>query len=138
MRNLSKAYTVAVFCISLLSGSNSVHALLGSDACRRVTFTVDNQLNRQIEVRRFELHSVDEGRWLNENFRDILVPAGANDFVVQVDETVEYAEGDLIDQIRVHYRFLENGRWENRESIDNDIRQQKCVADKVYNATVSQ
>ena len=113
------------------------HALLGSDACRRVTFTVNNELNGPIEVRRFELFSVDEGRWLNENFRDVLVPAGARAFVVRRGETVEYAEGDSISRIRVHYRRWEDDGWVNREAVDRDIARQECVADKTYNATVS-
>jgi len=127
---------IAVTSIILLTTFEQAYAILGSDACRNVTFTVNNHNTRPIEVLRFELHSVDEGRWLNENFRNVRVPANTNNFVVRFNETVEYAEGDDIDEIRVHFRIRINGHWVERVALDTDIDDHKCVADRRYNATV--
>lgn len=122
---------------SLIVFSDGAYALLGSDACRRVRFTVNNENVSEIIVQRFELFSVDEGRWLNEDFRNVRVPAGERGFLVQDSETVEYAEGDDISQIRVHFRIQRDGRWRNAVWVDPDIANRKCVAERTYNATVA-
>ena len=128
--------------LTLLTVANSVHALLGSDACRNVTFSVDNNFRQNIVVERFELFSASEGRWLNENFRDMQVAAGAQNVVVRAGESVEYGEGDRINRIRVHFRRWDrnarNGRggFVDDTRIDSDIAHPICVAGKRYRATI--
>jgi hypothetical protein len=138
--NASK-YVAAVAMLGLVAIGGNAHAF--GNACRNVTFTVNNNFTQPITVERFELWSASEGRWLNENFADAVVPAGAQGFVVREGETVEYAENDSITQIRVSFRrFVDNdpdgpGGWIDLQRIDRDIANPKCVANRRYNATVN-
>ncbi|MCM1981431.1 hypothetical protein [Lyngbya confervoides] len=145
--------TIKTICLSLVSfaalfspillPNSPAQALLGSDACKNVTFRVDNNYGLPITVERFELWSVQEGRWLNENFQDVVVPAGAQAFTVRTGESVEYGEDDDITQIRVHFRVFEDvsndapAQWYDRSRIDSDIANPTCVANKIYRATVN-
>lgn len=117
-------------------------ALLGSDACKNVTFTVNNNVTHQgkaipITVKKFELQSVEEGRWLNEDFKNQQVPAGAQKYTVREGENIEYGEGNRMTAIRVHFQAKLYGKWINFVATDNDIQFPKCVAGKKYNATVN-
>ena len=108
-----------------------------------MTFTVNNNFPQSITVERFELFSASEGRWLNENFADVVVPAGAQGFVVRTGETVENAENDRVTQIRVSYRRFVDvdpdgpGGWISGTRTDTSITSPICVANKRYNATVN-
>ena len=138
--NASKFVAAVVF-LGLSTAGGGAHAF--GNACRNVTFTVNNNFTQPITVERFELWSASEGRWLNENFRDVVVPARAQGFVVRQGETVEYAENDRIEQIRVSFRrFVDNdpdgpGGWIAGTRIDGDITSPVCVANKRYNATIN-
>ena len=128
--------------LALLITAGSAHALFGSDACRDVIFSVDNNFGRPIVVERFELFSASEGRWLNENFRDMDVPAGEQNFVVRNGEAVEYGENDRITEILVHFRWWDNrarngrGGWVDERRVDREIARPICVAGKRYRATI--
>jgi hypothetical protein len=98
-----------------------------------VILSVDNNFGQDIRVRRFELWSESEGRWLNEDFRDIDVPRGAQNFVVEPNEDVEYGENDRITQIRVHF----DAAGEARIRTDRNIPDPIYVAGKRYRATIS-
>jgi hypothetical protein len=138
--NASKIAAAVAF-LGLATAGGGAHAI--GNACRDVTFTVNNNFTQPITVERFELFSASEGRWLNENFADVVVPAGAQGFVVRAGETVEYAENDRIEQIRVSFRrFVDNdpdgpGGWVAGTRIDSSIANPVCVANKRYNATVN-
>jgi hypothetical protein len=125
--------TFAAALIALLLTGNNAHALFGDDACRNVILSVDNNFGQDIRVRRFELWSESEGRWLNEDFRDIDVPRGAQNFVVEPNEDVEYGENDRITQIRVHF----DAAGEARIRTDRNIPDPICVAGKRYRPTIS-
>jgi hypothetical protein len=118
---------------AILLTANNAHALFGSDACRNVVLAVDNNFGQDIRVRRFELWSASEGRWLNENFRDIDVRRDAQNFVVEPNEDIEYGENDRITQLRVH--FDAGGReWVRTDTtVTNPI----CVAGRRYRATIN-
>jgi hypothetical protein len=138
--NASKLVAAVAF-LGLTTAGSGAHAI--GNACRNVTFTVNNNFTQSITVERFELFSASEGRWLNENFADVVVPAGAQGFVVRTGETVENAENDRVDQIRVSFRrFVDTdpdgpGGWIAGARIDSSITNPVCVANKRYNATVN-
>ena len=147
-RKISSA-AVALALVMTISGA---HAF--GNACKRVNFSVDNNFtfydpatksNRTvpITVERFELWSQSEGRWLNENFADVVVPAGAKDYAVRRGETVEYAENDKITQIRVSFKYFADtslnapATWHEATRTDTSIADQVCVADRWYKATIN-
>ena len=121
--------------IALLMSAGDVQAF--GNACRRVDFRVNNDVNDEITVEKFELYSASEGRYLNENFADISVPQGAQNFVVRLGETVEYAEDDFISRIRVTWTHISNttGDFHRHTTVDYDA-QGTCIADRSYTATI--
>lgn len=128
----------AVFLALMIAGNNA-YALLGSDACKDVTFQVNNNFGTDINVLRFELWSVEEGRWLNEDFANTVVPRGRQGFVVRRGENVEYGEGDRVTRIRVSFQSREaDGDWSDTMTrTDSDIAYPVCVAGKTYSATIN-
>lgn len=126
-----KLIGTSLIAIALTSGN--AFALFGDDACRNVVLSVDNNFGQDIRVRRIELFSASEGRWLNEDFRDIDVPRGAQNFVVEPNEDVEYGENDRITQIRVH--FTAGGA--NFERLDTNVTSPICTEGRRYRATVN-
>ena len=129
------AFASAAVALALMMPVSSVHAW--GNACRRVDFRVDNEFPDEITVEKFELYSASEGRYLNENFQDIVVPQGARNFLVRQNETVEYAENDVINRIKVTWTHWSNttGEFHRHTSIDYDAGG-TCVADRTYTATV--
>ena len=125
----------AAVAVALVMSASGVEAF--GNACRRVDFRVNNDVNDEITVEKFELYSDSEGRYLNENFADISVPQGAENFVVRLDETVEYAENDFISRIRVTWTHINNtnGDFHRHTTVDYDAGG-TCVADRSYTATV--
>ena len=147
-----KTFGAAFVLLALGLTGTGAHAF--GNACKRVNFSVDNNFTyfdqaqnktvaTPITVERFELWSESEGRWLNENFPDVVVPAGAKDFAVRRGETVEYAENDRITQIRVSFRFFGDTSdnappdWHDRTRTDTSIVSPVCVADRWYKATIN-
>lgn len=125
--------------VALMIGGSNAYALFGDDACRDVTFRVNNNFGAEIRVLRFELFSESEGRWLNEDFANVVVPGGRQGFVVREGENVEYGENDRITQIRVSFQRREaDGDWSDTLTrIDNDIARPVCVAGKSYTADIN-
>ena len=121
--------------VALLMSASGVEAF--GNACRRIDFRVTNDFADEITVEKFELYSASEGRYLNENFADISVPEGAQNFVVRLNETVEYAENDFISQIRVTWTHISNtaGDFHRHTTVDYEAGG-TCVADRSYTAVV--
>ena len=84
----------AAVAVALVMSASGVEAF--GNACRRVDFRVNNNVDDEITVEKFELYSDSEGRYLNENFADISVRQGAENFVVRLGETVEHADNDSL------------------------------------------
>ena len=128
------AVGVAVAAALVMSASG---AEAFGNACRRIDFRVTNDFADEITVEKFELYSASEGRYLNENFADTSVPQGAQNFVVRLNETVEYAENDFISQIRVTWTHISNttGDFHRHTTVDYDAGG-TCVADRSYTAVV--
>jgi hypothetical protein len=124
---------VAAALTALLLTGNDAYALFGDDACRNVILAVDNNFGQLIRVRRFELFSASEGRWLNEGVRNIDVPRGAQNFVVEPNEDIEYAENDRITQIRVTF----DAGGDELQRIDNTISDPVCVAGRRYRVSIN-
>ncbi len=121
---------------------NKAQALLGSDACKNVTFAIDNNVTQNgkpiaITVKSIDLWSVEEGRWLSENFKNKQVPASRQGYTVRSGESVEYGEGDRMTQIKVHFKAKFYGKWHHFVTTDTSVKYPKCVAGKKYNATVN-
>lgn len=135
-----KICSAAFVSLALIMTGSDAHAL--GNACRRVNFSVDNNHGGEIIVEKFELYSVSQGRWMNEDFTDSFVPTGAQDFPVQRGETMESSQNDIINQIRVSFRhFADNdpdeaGEWHDHTRIDHDISDPICVSDRWYKATI--
>lgn len=136
-------HTALVAAMLMLTASGA-HAF--GNACKNVNFSVDNNLSRAVTVTKFELWSESEGRWLNEDFKNVPVPMGAKDFVVRKGETVEYAENDRITKIKVHYKYQVPGPLGEipprvdtvtGTSTDTKIDDPICVADRWYKATIN-
>ena len=125
----------AAVAVALVMSASGVEAF--GNACRRVDFRVNNNVNDEITVEKFELYSESEGRYLNENFPDISVPQGAQNFLVRLDETVEYGENDFISQIRVTWTHINNdtGDFHRHATVDYNAGG-TCVADRSYTATI--
>ena len=121
--------------VALLISTSGVEAF--GNACRRIDFRVTNDFADEITVEKFELYSASEGRYLNENFPDISVPQGAQNFLVRLDETVEYGENDFISQIRVTWTHINNdtGDFHRHSTVDYNAGG-TCVADRSYTATI--
>ncbi|OUC11623.1 MAG: hypothetical protein B0A82_25780 [Alkalinema sp. CACIAM 70d] len=115
---------------------------LGS-ACKDAIFTVTNNVTHNgkavpITVKKFELWSNQEGRWLNEDFQDKEVPAGAANYVVRDGEDIENAENDDLTKVKVHYKVQIYGEWINFEATDSDVNFPTCnKVGKKYNATIN-
>jgi hypothetical protein len=136
----------AVAFLALMTIGSGAHAF--GNACKNVNFSVDNEFEvngqpHSLTVERFELFSASEGRWLNENFADVFVPANARDRAVRWGETVEYAENDRITQIRVHFRYVFDndpdgpGETFHASFTDTSITDPVCVAGRWYNPTIA-
>jgi hypothetical protein len=100
------------------------------NACKNVNFSVDNENDYPVTVTRFELYSASEGRWLSDDFKNIVIPGGAKDFAVRRGENVEHAENDRITEIRVHYRY------EYTDDSDNALVLSRTAAPTSTSATV--
>lgn len=140
--NVKSRISTAAVALALMMAVSGAHAF--GNACKRVNFSVDNNFGDEIIVEKFELYSVGQGRYLNEDFPDVTVRAGAQDFAVRRGETVEYGEGDRIRDIKVTFRhFVDNdedgpGEWHyNHTWTDSDISDPICVADRWYKATIN-
>lgn len=70
-RSVSSA-AIALALMMTVSG-----ALAIGNACRNVTFSVNNNFDDIITAEKFELYSIGEGRYLNENFADRVAQPGA-------------------------------------------------------------
>ena len=129
------ALASATVALALMMPVSSVQAW--GSACRRVDFRVNNEFPDEITVEKFELYSASEGRYLSENFQDIAVPQGARNFLVRQSETVEHAESDLIDRIKVTWTHISNttGDFHRHTSTDYEAGG-ICLADRTYTATV--
>ena len=125
----------AAVAIALVTSASGVQAF--GNACRRVDFRVNNDVADEITVEKFELYSASEGRYLNENFADISVPEGAQNFVVRLGETVENGESDFISRIRVTWTHINNisGDFHRHTTVDYDAGG-TCIADRSYTATI--
>lgn len=130
----SKISSTAV-ALALMMTVSSAQAF--GNACRRVDFYVNNNFPDEITVEKFELYSDSEGRYLNEDFPNISVPQGAQDFLVRAGETVEYGENDFISRIRVTWTHISNtnGAFHRHTTTDYDAGG-TCVADRSYTATI--
>lgn len=131
--------------ITLMLIASSAHAF--GNACKNVNFSVDNNNDYGVAVTRFEFWSESEGRWLGDDFKNIVVPGGAKDFAVRRGENIEHAENDRITQIRVHYEYEYVTRESAGEippkvytakltSTDTTIINPVCVAGRWYKATI--
>lgn len=147
-----KIASTALMFLALALNGGAAHAF--GNACRNVSFTVDNNFTANadddaaieqvaITVERVELWSQSEGRWLNEGIPDVTVPAGRQEFLIRAGETVEYAENDSITQMRVHFNYLVDGnsdaapRRVHTSRTDSNIAVPKCTAGKTYHATIN-
>jgi hypothetical protein len=137
--NVKTSKVVFSFLKLMMIGSVA-HAF--GNACKRVNFSVDNNYGKEITVTRFELFSESEGRFLNEDFRNVVVPVGAKDFAVRRGETIEHAENDKITEIIVHFdEFVDTdpdgpGHWVSRTRHDKSVTDPICRADRWYKATI--
>jgi len=138
------AYVQLTGLIALTLIAGNVYAF--GNACKNVNFSVNNNYDRAVTVTKFELWSESEGRWLNDDFKNVVAPMGAQDFTVRKGETVEHAENDRITKIKVYYEYTVPGplgeippRMETvkHTSTDTTISDPICVAGKWYNATIS-
>lgn len=132
MNSRTSSTAVALALMMTVSGA---HAF--GNNCRRVDFYVNNNFADEITVEKFELYSASEGRYLNENFANISVPQGAQNFRVRTDENVEYAENDDITNIKVTWTHINNatGAFHRHATIDYSAGG-ICVADRSYSATI--
>jgi len=76
-------------------------------------------------------------RYLNENFQNISVGQGVQNFLVRQDETVENAENDFIAYIKVTWTHINNstGAFHRHTTVDY-AAEGVCGADTSYTATV--
>lgn len=141
--NLSKS-TLIFGIAALVSATGTAHAF--GNACKNVKFSVDNNYERGVTVTKVELWSESEGRWLSDDFKDIVVPKGAKDFVVRKSENVEHAENDRITKIRYHYKYEVWGPMGEipirkdtvrYTSTDTSIADPICVAGRWYKGTIN-
>jgi hypothetical protein len=141
--DLSKTASILAVA-SLALAANAAHAF--GNACKNVNFSVDNNYDRPVTVTKVELWSQSEGRWLSDDFKNVLVPKGARDFVVRKGENVEHAENDRITKIRYHYQYEEWGPMGEipmrkdtikYTSTDDSIADPVCGAGRWYKGTIN-
>ena len=125
----------AAVALALIMSVSDAQAL--GNACRRVDFRVNNNFPDEITVEKFELYSSSEGRYLNENFQNVSVGQGVQNFLVRHDETVENAENDFIAYIKVTWTHINNstGAFHRHTTVDY-AAEGICRADTSYTATV--
>lgn len=127
--------SAAFVSLALMMNGSGAHAF--GNACRRVNFSVDNNVGQPITVKKFELYSASEGRWLNEDFKNVTVPKAAKDYVVRKGETVEYGENDNITSIRVAFEYVNDKGNTLKRTSQYDHPFGTCVADRWFKAVVS-
>ena len=128
----SRTSSAAVALALMMTGSGA-HAI--GNACKDVEFRVNNNFWDTITVEKFELYSIGEGRYLNENFPNVTVLPGAQNVVVRRGETVEKGEGDTIRDIKVTWTHLTSAgthRHTTTDFISNGI----CTDGRLYTATI--
>ena len=133
---MNRRISSAAVALALLVTVSGAHAF--GNNCRRVDFSVDNNFGDEITVEKFELYSASEGRYLNEDFANVVVFEGAQNFRVRTDENVESAENDDITSIKVTFTHWTNA---NPTVFHKHTRTDYsaggiCVAGKLYNATI--
>ena len=115
--------------------------LLGSDACKNVEITVVNNFEdgtraTSILVRKFELYSASEGRWLSEDVTNKAIAYGGS-YTFQ-DQDLEYAENDTITAWRVYFSYKESdGQWSKTYYQYINTTDDVCHADDNYRLVVN-
>lgn len=115
-------------------------ALFGSDACKGVDITVENNYEdvsrpAAILVRKLEYYSASEGRWLTEDVPNKEIAYGSVGTIW--DQDLQYAENDTITAWRVIFSYLEtDGQWSIDTSQYINTTDDVCHADDNYRLLV--
>lgn len=114
--------------------------IFGSDACKNIDITVENEFEvsgstRRVKVLKFEFYSSSEGRWLTEDVSNQEINVGGSR--TWSNEDLQYAENDRITQVKIHYQYQEfDGDWSDSESHIDNIADVTCRADQNFNLTL--
>lgn len=122
-RNLV-AIAIAITIFLTIAGSSNVLA----DSCKNVKFTVRNDRNGDIEIRKVSYFNQNENQWKDEDVPNILIPRGQTKTFGKED--LGDSEGDNITKVKFVYED-KNSRDE-RESAVFVPTSPKCVAEKNF------
>ncbi len=113
-------------------------SLLG-DACKNTDIYITNSrtrdgVNTAIEVRSIKFYNLTEGKWTSEDLVNGIMNFGTT--LVWYDEDLGDAEGDVISQFQVFYRYAIGPNWSTEVHQTIDTPNETCINDANFEMTV--
>lgn len=112
-------------------------AIFGSNTCKGVNITIENDRVRNgvptsIEIHRVEYFSVQDDNWHTEQLEDRQIPYP---WATGWKEDLQYVEGELITKWRAYYKYFDGG-WSDVVWQEIDTTDRYCEEDANYSLRV--
>lgn len=125
MKNLyAIIFAIAIITFINIAGSSNVLA----DSCRNVSFTVKNERNGNIEIKKVTYFNQNENRWQDEDVPNTEIPRGQSKKFGKED--LRDSEGDNITKIKFEYIDKNDGQRKVSQIFEPGTP--RCTAERNY------